>query len=472
MRVTLTLLAWAATEDGEHEQALALFDQTPATASFRRGDAGAGDRPSTPRPPCGGGERIRQLAAGRILTARWLERSALSPQIDVALQVRPATARRSSRSCRSFSRNRRPGKHNVTSDGPPNLHPDNQLIQWLDSLIQFAPLEELEIAFAGIGDDVRQRDLLRDAIRTRALSPERRLRSRRAPPDGRYRAAEAESGVAGNPDSRPNVRMTRAGLGQRVAPLAGALRGTRKIPTRQRAGRNSISPSRGTGWSTAEPLTLPSLALMLLCRQRGGKTGPPAPQERAPNSGFRAMGFTANSITATRRPMRSNTRWKPPRAVIRSIAAPALELANQCLFRRAEFSLYQKSRAMETAATKLSADLHRQLRERFPAFTPKQNARSISPSPRAAGPWMPGDYNSVEFRQRPDRRARSATTWTNSPTTARLRQKIDALTRRFDKHRSENQILRHLRKDRCGATRTRRTARAQPIRKTRRRSSA
>jgi hypothetical protein len=75
------------------------------------------------------------------------------------------------------------------------------------------------------------------------------------------------------------------------------------------------------------------------------------------------------------------------------IAAPALEEANEALFRLAEFSHYRCSRAVETDAGGLSRKLVERLRRDFPdrPETARAAVWAFSP-PALLGTWMPGDY--------------------------------------------------------------------------------
>lgn len=76
------------------------------------------------------------------------------------------------------------------------------------------------------------------------------------------------------------------------------------------------------------------------------------------------------------------------------IAAPALEEANEALFRLAEFSHYRCSRAVETDASDLSRTLVERLQRDFPdrPETARAAAWTFSP-PALLGTWMPGDYS-------------------------------------------------------------------------------
>lgn len=382
---TLTLLAWSATEDGEHEQALALLDQIPAQnlsdeALLAKGvvlqrvgrhadalvafDKLAADHPKS---PLLGDQPYRKSVA--------LFKSGQAGK--AMLEILPL----------AIPKPIPPGEVRETPEGPPNLHPDKQLTQWLDTLVQFSPLEELETAFAGIADNAIQRELLKDAIRTRALASgrfdlaARFLSDKPAPPPQEWEWPQ--------PLLADNRVMTREDWDKRVAPLEKLSEDLAKNPPEKEKLHLDIARQ----WMAQRGfLTLPSISLCYYAESEGEKQN----QLRRRNAlelGFdreavhRELDHRDEATHALEHALEAAKSTDP------AIAAPALELANQCLFRRAEFSLYQKSRAMETDAGKLSADLHRQLRERFPDSAEAKRSVYFTFTP-AAGPWMPGDYNS------------------------------------------------------------------------------
>lgn len=384
---TLTLLAWSATEAGEHEQALALLDQIPAPGLSdeallakgvvsqrvgRHADAlAAFDKLATdfPKSPLLGDQPYRKSVS--LFESRQPGKAML--EILPLVITKPIPE----------------GETRETPDGPPILHPDKQLIQWLDTLIQFSPLEELETAFAGISDNARQRDLLRNAIRTRALAAERFDIAARYLSDEPAPAAPEwewpQPGLAGN------RRMTREDWDKRVAPLANLHAELAKNPPASEHAKFHLSIARQ--WMDQRGfLTLPSLSLCYYAESEEAK------QELLRRRNALELGFGRESIhrELDRRDeatLALEHALEAAKSTDPAIAAPALELANQCLFRRAEFSFYQKSRAMETDATKLSADLHAQLTTRFPDSAEAKRSVHFTFTP-AAGPWMPGDYNS------------------------------------------------------------------------------
>jgi TolA-binding protein len=384
---TLTLLAWSATEDGEHEQALALLDQIPAPhlsdeallakgVIFQRigrhADAVAAfeklaaDYPSSPLL----GDQPYQKSVSLFKSGH-----AGKAMLEILPLVIPKPIP--------------VGETREIPEGPPNLHPDKQLIQWLDTLIQFSPLEELETAYAGIVDNTTQRAMIGNAIRTRALAAGRfDLAARFLSGEEAAPAPEWEwldSGLA------RNRRMTREDWDKRAAPLVNLHAELAKNPPASEKEKLHLAIARQ--WMEQRGfLTLPSLSLCYYAASEEAKQDL-LRRRNALELGFgreaihRELDHRDEATLALEHALEAAKSGDP------AIAAPALELANQCLFRRAEFSLYQKSRAMETDATKLSADLHAQLTKRFPDSVEAKRSVYFTFAP-AAGPWMPGDYNS------------------------------------------------------------------------------
>jgi tetratricopeptide (TPR) repeat protein len=389
---TLTLLAWAATEDGEHEQALAVLDgirgqdltddtlQVRAITLQRLGrhedavaafDALAKNHPDSPL--------VHDLPYRRSISL-FRTGHAGKAILDVLPMALPAEVHDESDDASDAQ---------AEAAFEPQLHPSSQLLQWLDTLIQFAPLEELESAFATVGTQIKQREVLRDAIRTRAIA------AHRFDVAGRYLAEDGnDEGQTENPgdDSLAGEhQMASAGWNTRVLPLADLYSQLEK--TTAPVEREQLHLSIARHWMKHRGyLTLPSLALCDFSASEGEKID----QLRRRNAlelGFprdlvhRELDHHDEATHALEHALEAAASKNP------AIGAPALELANECLFRRAEFSIYQKSRALETEASRLSADLYRQLRGRFPDSPEARRAVYFTFSP-SAGPWMPGDYNS------------------------------------------------------------------------------
>lgn len=419
---TLTLLAWAATEGSEHEQALALLDQAVV-----------------------GGELDETLQARAVVLQRLDRHAEAAAAFETLTRKCPDSPLAADVPYRRSLSLFKTGQHGAaileilplvfpstanpdetTVPEKPNLHPNSQLVQWLDSLVQFAPLDQLELAFAGAGEDIRHRDLLRNAIRTRALAArrfdlaERHLTEDPAPPPTEWDWWNARLAS--------KVRMNRAGWDHAAAPLAALYAELAKSPPDSARAKIHLAIARH--WMAHRgTLTIPSLALCYHAASEEEK------QELLRRRNALDLGFPRERIhdELDRRDEATHAlehALEAAKSEDPSIAAPALELANQCLFRRAEFSLYQKSRAMETAASRVSADLHRQLRERFPASPEAKRSVYFTFTP-AAGPWMPGDYNPSNSASAMIG-ALDGFSLDDKPDDTEVRQKIEALPARFD----------------------------------------
>lgn len=383
---TLTLLAWSATEEGEHEQALALLD--------RIGDADATDESLLAR-----GVILQRLGRHAEAVAAFdslATRHPGSPLLDdqpyrksvslfrsgqagkAILEVLPLTGLAPTPSDAEAA----PGGRETI-----RLHPAEQLLQWLDTLLQFSPVLQLEEALAGAGGNPLHQALLRNAIRTRALAAaDFRLAERHLSTE-----ADVHDDDAWRFESlHSSLNLTRAGWDLHAAPLMKLHEELAANPPASVRAKLHLAIARE--WVKQRGrLTLPSLAL---CEYAGSEE---EKQELLRRRNALELGFPADQVhRELDRRDEATLAIEHALAAAESddpaVAAPALELANECLFRRAEFSLYQKSRAMETDATRLSADLHQRLTSRFPESAEAKRAVRFTFTP-AAGPWMPGDYN-------------------------------------------------------------------------------
>lgn len=408
---TLTLLAWAATEADEHEQALALLDQIPdakpgdealharATVLKRLGrhaeavaayDRLAADHPASPLVNDLPFQRaIEQFRAGAVVDA--------IVSLDA---IKAAETARQEQELRDQQADKKPPTD--SSEARPNLQPEHHLIQWLDTLVQFAPLKELAAAVAKLppapspngsaleSADLPLREQLRGILRCRALAAgdfalaKRTLSTTPLPAreewlGNRYWFTEA-------------LHLDAAKWAQRVAPLE-TLTAELAAAT-QPAERARLHLAIARHWLTHRGfLTLPATGACYYANSEEDS------QDLLRRRNALQLGFSGTAVTAE-----LDQRDEATHALAHALAAAAtdnpdpasaaaaLELANECLFRRAEFSHYQKSRALETGTTRLSRDLYEQLRQRYPASAEARRAVYHVFTPLAA-PWMPGDYN-------------------------------------------------------------------------------
>ncbi len=377
---TLLLLAWSATEEGEHEQSLALLDKT--------GPAGRG---------------------GEFLLARAVVLQRLGRHADAVpvLEALEAADPRSSlvddlpyRKSEALFRSGQAGKAIAAvlpaafppqpqpgeTPGTIRLHPHEQLAQWLDTLMQFAPLEQLEIALAECGDDPRHRELLANLLRTRAFAQKRFDLAEKHLSGDVDLANEYEWP---QPPLTRNLRMTRAMWEEKAAPLA-KLHADLALAAPRDAAASHLAIARG--WMARRgALAMPSLSPGYYAGSEEEK------QEQLRRRNALQLGFPREQVEREL-DHRDEAAIALEHALLAAksadpaVAAPALELANECLFRRTEFSIYQKSRAIETDATAMSAALYQQLRGRFPESPEAKRAVFFTFTP-PGGAWMPGDYN-------------------------------------------------------------------------------
>ncbi len=381
---TLTLLAWAATGEGEHEQALALLDRVAVAAPS---DEALHARAIIL-------QRLERhadaVAAFDTLAKAWPD-SPLAADLVYRRSVSLFKCGRSGSAIADIAPVvfLQPVKtENEDSIPSKRMFPSSQLIQWLDTLVQFSPLDQLQSAFAAVPANSLAAGYLRNAIRTRALAAER--------------FDLAAQHLAGETDVQDDSRqwlvsrqdgqrlMTRKDWETRAAPLAelyaklGAAGNEAEMPALHLAIARLWMENRGL-------LTLPAVELSYYAESEEEK------QDQLRRRNALELGFTRDAVNRELDHHDEATHalehaLEAAKSQDSAIAAPALELANQCLFRRAEFSLYQKSRALETDDTRLSQSLYRQLIDRFPTSPEAKRSVYFTFSP-AAGPWMPGDYN-------------------------------------------------------------------------------
>jgi hypothetical protein len=405
---TLTLLAWSATEAGEHEQALALLDQItapkPADDTLlaratvlkrlkRHAEAVAAydrlmtDYPASPLANDLPFQRgIEQFRAGRVT--------------DAIVSLVSVSAAENAR-LRTQVEAQMAGKEAADDEYPPKLQPEYHLIQWLDTLAQFASLADLEAAVAKLppeanlkhpsfdGTDLSLTEQLHGLLRCRALAA------------GDF--ALAKRHVAMTPPPAPTewagsryqfneaLHLDAAGWEKRVAPLE-KLHAELAAAT-QPADRARLHLAMARHWWAQRGfLTLPVIGACYYANSEEDR------QDLLRRQNALQLGFSREVVTAELDHRDEATHALEHALAAAAVgsdpatAAAALELANECLFRRAEFSFYQKSRALETNDAKLSRSLYDQLRQRFPNSKEARRAVYHVFTPLAA-PWMPGDYN-------------------------------------------------------------------------------
>ncbi len=400
---TLLLLAWSATESGEHEQAWGLLEATgeandeilharaivlqrlgrhdEAVVAFATLEERFPESPLTVDAP------FRRMVS--------LVKSGRSGEAVVGLaEQHPQHQARIAGllGIRSLASGLREGAPARARQG---LQPGSYLTQWLDTTGQFAPLAQIVAACDGLADDHPLSRSLDDLIRLRALAArDFRLALRHlspASPQGEGRGIRLGNIPPGRNDFlRKALRQDEDVWEDRIRHLAKLYDG---LSDEMRSAEKAALHLEIAGhWMKHRGfITMP------LIDHRSYAASEWEKQDLLRRANALHLGFDREEINAEldRRDEATHALEHALAAAMSddpAIAAPALELANHCLFRRAEFSLYQRSRAIEMNATALSRDLYRQLRERFPNSAEARRAVYHVFLP-ALGPWMPGDYH-------------------------------------------------------------------------------
>ncbi|MCU0796921.1 MAG: tetratricopeptide repeat protein [Akkermansiaceae bacterium] len=262
--------------------------------------------------------------------------------------------------------------------------PSNEIPQWIDSIAQFAAIPALEAPLAKLDPASPAARELRAIVRMRALASGDFTTARRwIDPSPLEDDSSARWGNRWHPRDYSNLDATR--WDKEIAPLA-ALHAKRRSPAQELELARLWENLRGR-------LTLP----LHQYYDYSGSEEPRLDQLRRING--RAIGFDDIHIT---RELDSRDELHhalshylaAAKSTDATIAAPALESANECLRRLAEFSLYRAGRAAETAASDQSSKLVQELRQRFPESVEAKRAIAYRFRPPQMIPnWMPGDYN-------------------------------------------------------------------------------
>lgn len=274
-----------------------------------------------------------------------------------------------------------------------SLQPEYLCAQWIDSIAQFAPIDQLAAPLKRLPENNGRAQLLRAIVRSRALSQENFALARRYLEPAAAAAAESEGRDEQDFDFNGlprGITLTTAIWRQEVESLAGATDLLGDAPADQKARKHL---QIGRGWKSLRGrLTLPLHHLFDYSRSESEKL------EQLRRKNATLLGFAPDAVTAeldSRDELHHALRHFLAAAESKDpdIAAPALEEANEALFRLAEFSHYRCSRAVETDATGLSRKLVERLRHDFPDRP--ETARAVTwtfAPPALLGRWMPGDY--------------------------------------------------------------------------------
>ncbi|MBB5351174.1 tetratricopeptide (TPR) repeat protein [Haloferula luteola] len=371
---SLLILGWSALREEQTPQALVLFD--------RALKAGPTD------------ELLHARAVTLDRLGRYAEAADAFAQLEIQAPESPLTGPSQFDHAIALFRAQRSGEallrlweiegHFSPDTRPVPFLPENVISQWVDSIAQFAPLDELEDPLQQLSADHPATTELRRIIRLRALADEDFERARRHldPP---LPAVEPISRWTNRWRADDFIPMDETRWAQEITPLA-ELTAQASSPADHlelarrwvaARGRVTLPLNEWIDYSNSEG---PKLDLL---RRRNGRV------LNLPDTTVVAHLDKLDELTHALRHFLLAAPSSDP-----DIAAPALEEANETLRALSEFSLYRGSRAVETDADALSADLVDQLHTRFPHRPEALRALpQVFLPPLTLSDWMPGDYN-------------------------------------------------------------------------------
>ncbi|GAA5129960.1 hypothetical protein JIN84_04035 [Luteolibacter yonseiensis] len=368
-QTTLTVLAWSASGSGEHAQALALLDRVPAETA--RDEVLHARAIILQRL----GRHKEAVAAFDLLNLNFPS----SPLVEELPQRRSISLFHSGQAGLALVGLLESGVDPEDSDiglSPGYYHP-----QWTDTILQFASLDQLATALPQLPEDHPAATTIRNVIRARALS------AGDFPTARRY-ASPWNPAPSDEPDSQTSdtTLPEDAEWREDIAPLEDAMKLLNDPAS------NIDKPALHLivalhWWKHRGNLTMPALEAAvyhdderekreLLRRQNGIQLGY---GQEAVNKELDSRDEATHALAHALEAAKSTDP---------AVARAALELANECLFRRAEFSLYQLSRALERDDSRLSADLA----DRLNQLTRSKSAVKYDFQPIPGG-WMPGDHS-------------------------------------------------------------------------------
>lgn len=286
----------------------------------------------------------------------------------------------------------------VTVDESRFLRDEGDVAQWIDTIEQFAPSDQLVAFLATLPPEDARAERLRAVVRSRALAAEDlELAHRHLDP-----AKEGEEPAGGEPAEETGawshwgaavwLPMNAKRWEQDVFPIESAGERLAALPKGHR-GQARAHLMLARAWRDARGhVTLPFWQSWMMNSERQLLD-----VRRRANAGL--LGIPAAQIDreiesrdeldhALRHYLAAAELAKDPET-----AVEALEGANEALFRLAEFSPYRASRAAETDATALSRKLVERLRKEFPDRPEAKRAVAWTfVPPSMMGAWMPGDY--------------------------------------------------------------------------------
>ncbi len=376
----LPILAWVAIENGDYDQAIAITDEACAALNVDE-DVLA----------CRGValERAGRPAAA-LLVYQQLARIAGAGALGVDLPYRIGTCLRElgdgGVAAAELQRLARDWNGKV-DDNFPSLRSNDEIWQWVDTLLQFSPLSELVAALEGgaLPEDLRVR--MQSMVRCRALAQgnfemARRWLSADVPESPSYEYGWFRRSNWAVMDERRWREL--------VEPIV------RLQADLQNAGRDEerarIALRLGDQWMAVRgKVTSPSLDPMGIFNGESEL----ADLQRRKNSRLLRVSGDAASDELDRRDEAWHARQAYALAVDLAgeseLSARALAAENECLFRMAELTPYQAARAFERGDTTASREIYERLKQEFGGTREAESAVYYTFPPLIEiGEWMPG----------------------------------------------------------------------------------
>lgn len=385
---TLVLLAWTATEEGHHEQALQLLDKIPETQIEDEALQARGIILQRL-------DRHPEAAATFEKLASQFPKSAHSDDIPFRRAVSLFKAGDPAGCVIEllpliYRTNQWKLRNDEAYEGPAEeLHLHSELKQWLDTVVIFSPLDAMSAALARAPEDSIGKNHLRTAIVAKALSEKRfDIAKTHLLPADSFSGREAQN----SPIAYRRAPMDSESWLVWAAPLDELYQ---ELQTASEADKPSIHLDIARRWMVARGhLTMPASRALEYADSEVES------QDLLRRANALELDFTIEHANRTLDSLDEATHALEHAMIAAktgdpTIAAAALELANHSLFRRQEFSLYANQRAQEREDSNLSKEIHDRLIRDYPDSP--QAARSCYHVFRVhEGEWMPGDFRSGE----------------------------------------------------------------------------
>ena len=381
---SLQILGWAATSSGEHAQALSLFElglKIEVTDELLHAKAVALSRLE---------ENLEAARSFEELFTKFPDSSLVPPsRFDLAMaHLGSDQAGLALTILLQLEHERFLKQHQNPELDPLYLHPKLEVPQWIDTIVQFSPLDQLEAGLNALPADHPSREILRRAISLRALCEERFEFTR-------------QFTIPGPTEAPPTPKrwyphdyfdLTPERWNHDVAPLIEAHRelANPSLPSDQQA---RLHLQIAQHWQSRRgQLTIP------LHHLTGAAESEPDLLDKLRRDNALFLGLTRETIDhtlASRDEFTHALKHYLAAAELSqapTIAAPALEGANEALFRMAEFTPDRAALASRNNHTELSQKLVTRLHTEFPDRPESARAHAFTfLPPLLLGDWMPGD---------------------------------------------------------------------------------